>query len=186
MKLSRLFVSIDPPESVRQTLAALNPRVRGVRWTASDQFHLTLGFFPDVTEEDERILRDKLSAIEFRSFFLPVEGLGTFPPKGMIKIIWIGVGPGHPHLFQLHKRVQEAALAVGLHADLRPWHPHFTLARCHNVQSGDVRKFLKSNAVLDAGMFRVEAFHLYCSELTPEGPIHTCQLSVAAVADRRT
>jgi 2'-5' RNA ligase len=31
-------------------------------------------------------------------------------------------------------------------------------------------------------MFRVEAFHLYCSQLTPAGPIHTCQLTVAAVS----
>ena len=182
MKLSRLFVSIDPPQSVRHTLSALDPRIGGVRWTADDQLHLTLGFFPDVTEEVELGLREKLSAIEFRAFFLPVEGIGTFPPKGMVKIICIGVGSGHPHLFQLHKRVQEAALAVGLPADLRPWHPHITLARCREVPGGALRKFLNTNANLDAGMFRVEAFHLYCSQLTPEGPIHTCQLSVPATA----
>jgi 2'-5' RNA ligase len=54
------------------------------------------------------------------------------------------------------------------------------LARCHDVPGGELGKFLKSNAELDAGMFRVEAFHLYCSELTPAGPIHTCQLSMPA------
>ena len=182
MKLNRLFVSIDPPQSVRHSLTTLDPHIRGVRWTANDQFHLTLGFFPDVTEEAELVLHEKLAAIDFRAFFLPIEGIGTFPPKGIIKIIWIGVGSGHPHLFQLHKRVQEAALAVGLYADLRPWHPHITLARCRDVPGGALRKFLKSNAHLDAGMFRVDAFHLYCSELTPEGPIHTCQLSLPATA----
>ena len=180
MKVSRLFVSIDPPESIRQILVDLDPGIRGVRWTAADQFHLTLGFFPDVTEEAELVLREKLSTIEFRAFFLPIAGVGTFPPKGIVKIIWIGVGSAHPHLFQLHKRVQEAALAVGLYADLRPWHPHITLARCRDVPGWALRKFLKSNADLDAGMFRVEAFHLYCSQLTPEGPIHTCQLSLPA------
>jgi RNA 2',3'-cyclic 3'-phosphodiesterase len=176
----RLFVSIDPPQSIRKALVDLDPRIRGVRWTAGDQIHLTLGFFPDVPQDVELALREKLEAIEFRAFFLPVEGLGTFPPKGMVKIIWIGVGSGHPHLFQLHKRVQDAALAVGLFADLRPWHPHFTLARCHGVPGGVLRKSLKSNADLDAGMFPVDAFHLYCSELTPSGPIHTCQLSIPA------
>ena len=182
MKLSRLFVSVDPPKSIRQTLVDLDPHIRGVRWTAEDQFHLTVGFFPDVTEEGELALREKLNEIEFRGFFLPVERVGTFPPKGVIKIIWIGVGRGHPHLFQLHKRVQEAALAVGLDADLRPWHPHITLARCRDVPGGALNKFLKSNADFDAGMFPVEAFHLYCSQLTPAGPIHTCQLSVPAKA----
>jgi 2'-5' RNA ligase len=176
----RLFVSIDPPQSIRRVLVDLDPRIRGVRWTAGDQLHLTLGFFPDVAQDVEVRLSEKLAAIDFSAFFLPVERVGAFPPKGMIKIIWIGVGPGHPHLFQLHKRVQEAALQVGLEPELRPWHPHFTLARCRDGTGGALRKFLKSNAKFNAGMFRVEAFHLYRSELTPAGPIHTCQLSVPA------
>lgn len=176
----RMFVAIDLPDSLRKFLAHLDPHIHGVRWTAIDQIHLTLGFFPEVPDDVDLPLREKLSAIEFRAFFLPVTGLGTFPPKGMAKVIWIGVGQAHPHLFQLHKRVQEAALGVGLEPELRPWHPHITLARCRDVPSGALRKFLKSNADLDAGMFRVDAFYLYCSKLTPAGPIHTCQLSVAA------
>ena len=180
MKLSRLFVSIDPPQSIRKFLVNLDPHIRGVRWTAGDQIHLTLGFFPDVREDVDLALRENLGAIEFRAFFLPVENVGTFPPKGPVKIIWIGVGQGHPHLFQLHKRVQEAALQVGLEPELRPWHPHFTLARCRDVSRGALNKFLKSNVHINTGMFRVEAFHLYCSELTPNGPVHTCQLSIPA------
>jgi RNA 2',3'-cyclic 3'-phosphodiesterase len=182
VKLSRLFVSIDPPESIRKILADLNPNIRGVRWTLADQMHLTLGFFPDVPENVEAQLREKLTTIEFRAFFLPLKELGTFPPKGTVKIIWIGVGQGHPHLFQMHKRVLEAALAVGIEPELRPWHPHITLARCRQVREGILRKFLKSNSELDVGLSRVEVFHLYCSQLTPSGPIHTCQLSVAATA----
>jgi 2'-5' RNA ligase len=181
MKARRLFVAIDLPQSIRKTLVDLDPRVRGVRWTAGDQMHLTLGFFPDTPEAVDLALREKLEAIEFRAFFLPLQGIRTFPAKGAAKILWIGVGAGHPHLFQLHKRVQEAALAVGLEADLRPWHPHITLARCREkIPGGALRKFLKSNADLDFGMFQVEAFHLYCSELTTAGPIHTCQMTVAA------
>ena len=182
MKTARLFVSIDLPSSIEKILVDLDPGIEGVRWVAGNQMHLTLGFFPDVRPDVDLALREKLSAIEFRAFVLPIEGIGTFPPRGVPKIVWIGVGAGHPHLFQLHKRAQEAALAVGLEADLRPWHPHITLARCHDVPAGVLGKFLKSNAEFDAGMFRVDAFHLYCSQLTPAGPIHTCQLSVPAKA----
>jgi 2'-5' RNA ligase len=180
VKLKRLFVAINPPPYIQQSLVDLDPHIRGVRWTTREQMHLTLGFFPDVAEDVDLALREKLGAIEFRAFFLPVQGVGTFPSKGPAKIIWIGVGKAHPHLFQIHKRVQEAALAVGLEADLRPWHPHITLARCRDVPGGALRKFLKSNAEHDAGMFRVEAFHLYCSELTPAGPVHTCEMTVPA------
>ena len=174
----RLFVAIDLPDSTRQSLADLDPRVRGVRWTAPAQMHLTLGFFDDVANDVTFVLREKLSAIQFGAFFLPINGVGTFSAKGAPKIIWIGVGKAHPHLFQIHKRVQEAALAAALEPELRPWHPHITIARCRDVSAQTLRKFLQSNAEFDAGMIRVDAFHLYCSKLTPAGPIHTRELTV--------
>ena len=174
----RLFVAIDLPESMHQLLASLDPQIRGVRWTDPSQMHLTLGFFDDVPEDVDSVLREKLSAIEFGAFFLPIAGVGTFFAKGGPKIVWIGVGKAHPHLFQIHKRVQEAALAAGIEPELRPWHPHITIARCRNVAPQSLRNFLKANADLDAGMIRVEALHLYSSELTPAGPIHTREMSV--------
>jgi RNA 2',3'-cyclic 3'-phosphodiesterase len=181
----RLFVAIDLPESSKQVLVDLDPKIRGVRWTEAAQMHLTLGFFGDVPEDVDLALREKLSAIEFGAFFLPITGIGTFPPKGSPKIIWIGVGRGHPHLFQVHKRVQEAALAAGIEPELRPWHPHITIARCRDVAPQSIRKFLQSNVDLDVGTIRVEAFHLYSSKLTPAGPIHTRELTISETKNCR-
>ncbi len=178
--IKRLFVAIDPPESTRKFLADLDPHIRGVRWTDVEQMHLTLAFFGEVPDGVDLAMREKLSAIQFGAFFLPITAVGTFPPKGPPKIIWIGVGRGHPHLFQVHKRVQEAALAAGIEPELRPWHPHITIARCRDVAPQSIRKFLQSNVDLDAGMICVEAFHLYSSKLTPAGPIHTCELTISA------
>lgn len=178
MTSKRLFVAIDLPESTRQSLAALDPHIRGVRWTDPAQMHLTLGFFGDVPDEIDLALREKLTAIEFGAFFLPIVCVGMFSAKGAPKIIWIGVGKAHPHLFQIHKRVQEAALAVGIEPELRPWHPHITIARCRGVSAQSLRNFLKANAEFDGGMVHVEAFHLYSSKLTSDGPIHTRELSV--------
>jgi len=174
----RLFVAIELPESTKRLLVDLDPQIYGARWLDAEQMHLTLAFFGVVPEDVDLKLREKLSAIVFGAFFLPIVGVGTFPPKGPPKIIWIGVGRGHPHLFQLHKRVQEAALGAGLEPDLRPFHPHVTLARCQRISPQSVRKFLKANVDLDAGMIRVDSFHLYSSKLTPAGPIHTRELTV--------
>ena len=88
----RLFVAIDLPESTRQLLASLDPQIRGVRWIEPTQMHLTLAFFGDVADDIELALREKLGAIEFGAFFLPIVGIGTFPAMGAPKIIWIGVG----------------------------------------------------------------------------------------------
>ena len=183
MKAKRLFVAIDLPDSTKRVLVDLDPKIRGVRWSDTEQMHLTLGFFGDAPEDVDLTLREKLIAIQFGAFFLPITGVGTFPPRsdgGPPKIIWIGVGAAHPHLFQIYKRVQEAALAAGLEPELRTWHPHITLARCRDLPAQAVQKFLKSNVDLDAGMIRVESFHLYSSKLTPAGSIHTRELSVPA------
>src|SRR5947207_4589573 len=176
----RFFVAIDLPESTRQLLANLDPNIRGMHWTDPSQMHLTLGFFGNVPENVDLKLREKLSAIQFGAFFLPVNGVGSFSAKGTPKIVWIGVGKAHPHLFQIYKRVQDAALAVGLEPELRPWHPHITIARCRDVSTQALRKFLQSSAGFDAGLIRVDAFHLYSSKLTSVGPIHTRELSVPA------
>jgi 2'-5' RNA ligase len=176
----RLFVCLELPESVRQHLAELDPHLRGVRWLEARQMHLTLSFVGSVSSETQETLMEKLRAISWKSFFLPLIALGTFPSKGWPKIVWIGVGTGHPHLFQLYKRVQEAVLAAGLEPDLRAFHPHVTLARCRDVSPQTIRPFLKSHASFDAGMIHVETFVLNSSQLTPAGSVYTPELTVSS------
>ena len=151
-----------------------------MRWLEAEKMHLTLGFFARVEPEAEERLRAQLLAIRFTVFFLPLRGLGVFPPRGHPKIIWIGVGAGHPHLFQLHKRVQDAALAAGLEPDLRPWHPHITLVRCQDVSAEFVRPFLRAYADFDVGLVRIGSFQLKSSRLTSAGSVYTIELTVAA------
>ncbi len=138
--------------------------------------HLTLSFLGNVSSEAEEALKENLGAVNWKAFFLPLCGLGKFPSKGPPSVLWIGVGKGHPHLFQLHKRVQESALAAGIEPDLKPFHPHITLARCRDVSEQSVRSFIKTHAAFDAGMIRVESFCLNSSRLLQEGSIHTREL----------
>ena len=180
MNAKRLFVSIELPKSVTKLLAELDPHLRGVRWLDPEQMHLTLAFLGNVPVEIQETVSEKLRAIAWKPFFLPLTGLGTFPSKGWPKIVWIGVGTGHPHLFQLHKRVQEALLAAGLEPDLRSFHPHITLARCRDISPQTIRPFLKSNAEFDAGLIHVDSFCLNSSELTPAGSHYTRELSLSA------
>lgn len=178
MSTKRLFVSISLPSTVTKLLTEINPQKEGVRWLTPDQMHLTLSFFGNVSNPTEEILKTKLIDFEWRPFFLPICGLGKFPSKGAPDILWVGVGSGHPHLFQLHKRVQEAALGAGLHLELRPFHPHVTIARCRSVSLESIRPFLKKHETFDAGMIHVESFCLNSSRLTAEGPFYTCELLV--------
>jgi 2'-5' RNA ligase len=176
----RLFVSIELPQTVTKLLASLDPGMRGVRWLGPEQMHLTLSFLGNVSTDAEEALKENLGAIVWKPFFLPISGLGKFPGKGAPNVLWVGVGTGHPHLFQVHKRVQEAALHAGLEPDLRSFHPHVTLARCRDVSAESVRPFLKTHATFDAGMIHVESFCLNSSALTPAGSVYTVELIVSS------
>jgi len=181
VRAKRLFVSLDLPVAVAELLVRLNPSLPGVRWLAADQVHLTLAFLGNVAPEAEEKLIANLRTIQFTSFFLPLHGVGSFPARGRPKIIWIGVERGHPHLFQLHKRVTDAALAAGIEPDLRPWRPHITLARCEKVSPESIRPFLRAEGDFDAGLVPIESFQLKSSLLTPAGSIYTTELFVPSV-----
>jgi 2'-5' RNA ligase len=163
MSGKRLFVAIDFQPAITELLVRLNPHLAGVRWLELEQIHLTVSFLGELEEREEELFRDKLAEIRFTAFFLPVVGVGSFPAKGKPRVLWIGVGCGHPQLFHLHKKVQEAALAVGLEPDLHAWYPHITIARCRDVSAESVRPFLKANSDFDAGLTRIESFSLYSS-----------------------
>jgi 2'-5' RNA ligase len=180
VRAKRLFVSLDLPEAIAAALVSLNPEVNGVRWLKLEQLHLTLAFLGNVEARAEAELRTRLSAIQFHSFFLPLQGVGTFPGRGFPKVLWLGVGQGHPHLFQLHKKVTDAALAARLQPDLRPWHPHITLARCEHVSEARLRPFLRRHAEFDLGLVPINGFALKSSLLTPAGSIYTDELTVLA------
>ena len=82
MTNQRLFIAIDLPDKIAESLVALDPHYRGLIFSAPSQIHLTLAFFAAVDPATADSLEEKLAAISFRAFFLPVTGLGTFPKKG--------------------------------------------------------------------------------------------------------
>jgi len=79
----------------------------------------------------------------------------------------VGVGSGHPHLFQLRQRLDDALLAAGADLDVRHFQPHLTLARCAAGSAGVVSTWLRTAPL------RVNAFDLCKSRLSAQGAEHT-------------
>lgn len=174
MSARRLFVALALPAPVRDTLVAVGRPLDGVSWTRPEQLHLTLRFLGDVPEEKIAGVTGHLATVRVEPFVLPIEDLGTFPPKAPPRVLWIGVGHGHPRLHQLRQRVDDALLAAGLlDLEVRTFHPHVTLARCSAEAAKPVAKWLLAHAEFGAPPFRVEAFDLMESALQPAGAVHT-------------
>jgi len=171
----RLFIALELPETCRRILAALDPRVNGLRWLPEEQLHATLSFLDRVGSDQEGRLREALAEVRVPAFFLPIQGIGTFG-GARPTVVWAGLGKGHPHLFALHKRIQDAVLHAGLEPDLRPFHPHITLGRVNGVSGATLLPFLRRNADVELGLWKVTGFAMFSSVLTSEGPIHTVEM----------
>ena len=128
------------------------------------------------TSEGQR-LHAALAKVRVAPFFLPVQGVGVFGGEHPT-VIWAGVGKGHPHLFELHKRIQDAVLSVGLEPDLRPFHPHITLGRAKNVARQDLKSFLLKLESAEFDFVRITGFTLFSSVLSQEGAHYTGELRV--------
>ncbi|MDQ5979798.1 MAG: 2,3-cyclic 3-phosphodiesterase, partial [Verrucomicrobiota bacterium] len=86
-------------------------------------------------------------------------------------VLWAGVGHSHTRLYQLRKQVDEALLAVDAGLAMPGFHPHFTLGRLdENYNAKELAHFLDRHKALEAPPFRVAAFQLMSSELTPGRP----------------
>jgi 2'-5' RNA ligase len=171
----RLFIGLELPATVRCELAALDPRIKGLRWLPAEQLHLTMSFLGDVDAAHEELLRDALAVVKVPPFFLPVTGLGIFGGERP-SVIWAGVGQGHPHLFALHRHIQDAVLHAGLEPDLKPFHPHITLGRMRAVSRSALKPFLRRHAETEFDLWKVSGFALFSSTLTSEGSIYTVEL----------
>src|SRR3954469_9032749 len=169
----RLFIALSPPEAVRNALVALPEPIPGINWTRPEQLHVTLRFLGDVPTDQIEPMITRLAAVRVAPFILPVETLGAFPPTRPRRILWIGTGTGHPRLFQLRQRIDDALLASGLQLDVRTFHPHVTLARSTENAAPAISHWLHAHRATAAPPFRVEAFDLYASELRPSGAVHT-------------
>lgn len=168
----RLFVGIRFPEPCRDALAELMDPIEGVRWTRTEQLHLTLRFLGDVVENQAQGMVEALKEIRVEPFLLPLEGTGVFPPRGRPKILWAGLGTAHTRLFQLRQRVDDALLSAGWQGELRSFDPHVTVGRVITASQKQVDAWLHRHRDFEGPPFRVTSFQLIASELHSAGPVH--------------
>lgn len=169
----RLFIALALPAPVRAALAAIATPLPGVSWTPPENLHLTLRFVGEISADQTDAMLTRLARVRVEPFILPVSGVGSFPPNRSARVLWAGVGKGHPRLFQLRQRLDDALLAAGLQLDIRNFHPHATLARCREDAGAAVAPWLRAHRDFEAPPFSVEEFTVYASVLRPEGPIYS-------------
>jgi len=143
-----------------------------VRWVPPGNLHATLAFLGDVeaprVPDLERRVADAVDGAS--AFPVRLAGLGTFPARGDVRVVWLGFEEGTKEIAALASRVERNLVAGGyLAPDPRPYHAHVTLGRPKEARGFGRLRDLVRTVPFRGDVHRVEEVTLAESRLTPRG-----------------
>jgi 2'-5' RNA ligase len=145
---------------------------------APQNVHLTLKFLGDVSPANLERLAEalKVETAEYETFTISVSGLGAFPNPRRARVIWIGLD-APAALLAILRGVEAVTSRLGYASEERPFSPHLTIGRVgQNVSGTDlqqIRRALEGTSIGALGTFRVDAVHIFKSDLKPGGSVYT-------------
>lgn len=127
--MARLFVAVWPPPEVHELVAALpRPAVAGLRWTAPEQWHVTLRFLGRVEDAEDAVAALGAAALPSGVEAVLGPAVGRFGQR-VLHVPVQGLEP-------VAAAVVRATAAVGEPPEDRPFAGHLTLARARPGRGG--------------------------------------------------
>jgi 2'-5' RNA ligase len=174
----RAFLSINLTSelhrAVEELQSRLEPSISGIRWTKPENVHLTLKFFGDIVAQDVDTIVSCLNPItaEFSAFPVEFSGVGRFPEKGVLSILWIGSQRGKIELIAIEQAIRESLIRAKCSFDKKSFIPHLTIGRAMRNQKPHIHQWEKHKNIT-LGEMTVDSFCLMESQLTPSGPVYS-------------
>jgi RNA 2',3'-cyclic 3'-phosphodiesterase len=166
----RCFAAVPLGEELRAYLrravdelrAAAPDAAQGLRWTEPDGWHLTLAFLGSVSPEAVEAFGRAVESVaaERAPFEVSTGGLGGFPSRHRVRVLWYGLADHSPELSELARATR---LALGVD-DGSPFRAHLTLARAR-AQRGIALPETIWQMPLPSGRIAVDQLVLYRSHL---------------------
>lgn len=128
-----MFVAIEIPSEIRNTLALFLKEMRGVaplaKWVRAENLHVTLKFLGETKPEKVPAIGNTLGSIRGgHPVALEFRGLGFFPNEKRPRVFWVGM-EASPNLKVLAEDIDQRLHGLGFPIEDRPFTPHLTLAR---------------------------------------------------------
>ena len=179
----RAFFAVDLPDSLAPAVKGAQAPFAdapGVNPADPEQAHVTMKFLGDIAESDdgaEPSLSDVIAAGEravdraaVPPFKCAVAGLGVFPNREYVSVVWAGVDRGGDELTALHEALEAETTALGVDPADHDFAPHVTLARVENATGADAVRDALDAEDPEVGTFSVDEVRLIQSTLTASGP----------------
>ncbi len=172
----RLFVALDLPDTAKDALSSLQMPMQGAAWVKPAGFHITLKFLGDGNDEARlEAAKVALARVEAAGFDYELRDVGRFPrnQRQTARVLWAAI-QAPDELDKLAKKVDAAMVDTGFAPENRVFSPHITLARIkHGGNAGEIATFLEQHRGLHIAGLQATEFHLFSSQLSPQGATYT-------------
>ena len=168
----RLFTALNIPDALRDDLAQVQGSAAlPARWTAPEQFHVTLRFIGDAPEEQAARYDQALADVDTRPVHCSPYGLDVLPARHSPRVLTLGLERTES-IVTLYDAVSEALRSEGLDPEDRTYRPHVTIARLDDADPESVHAVLREQETRTFAPFTADRFVLYESTLTPDGAVY--------------
>ena len=174
----RTFIAIaihaTPTLLELQRFLEVNGNGMAIRYTLPSQYHLTLSFLGETSQDQMKYLMEALNnkACSCTQFTIDLTGLGVFKNHKVAHTLWIGTKPSGA-IETLHTLINEIIIKQGFTCESKSYSPHLTLGRIKRLSpDNNLDWIVKQFRGRDFGKVIVDKFIFYESILTDNGPVY--------------
>jgi len=172
----RVFIAIQLPKELRGNVQKVQEdfsKIGKLKLVEKENFHLTLKFLGEISEEEKKkVVEILIEKIKFKNFCITLKGVGVFPSKNYVRVIWVGVEEGKKEVIELQKSIDKSLYEVKFKKDEK-FHPHITLARVKWIDKNKLKELLEKYKDKNFGNFTVSSIDVMKSELRARGPVYS-------------
>ena len=170
-----IAIEIDNFPKIKQLEREIKKTNSKIKSVELKNIHITLKFLGDTSEDQigniENIMKNVIKDIE--PFDIILKGVGVFPNRKYIKIIWIGILQGKP-IIEIASRIDKQLTNIGFKREKKVFSPHLTIARVRSlINKNEILHIIDKYEKIEFGKLKVNSIKLKKSELTAKGPIYT-------------
>lgn len=172
----RAFLGISISEELKRKILSVQKKFSNfdIKFVEPENLHFNLKFFREISDEEIGKLKQVLEQVteKYEPFEIEIKGMGVFPNKNYIRVIWIGVKNGYNTITSLAESIQDSIEILGFLKEEK-FVSHLTLGRVRTARNkNELRSLIEEFEDIEIGKMKVEEIKLFKSKLSPNGPVY--------------